>query len=207
MGGEEAAWESPPLLAAVRHALVLPAPARRPARALSRAASGGRAAATLAAHPHLQTDHGRDLGPVLFAYDGSDVARAAIAEAAHQLPARRRALVLTVWRTFNVGFVPEPDAQFNAACGGEVGQAAELTAARGAALAEAAGFRAQSAAAEGTPAWKAIMDAADDHNASLIVLGSHRRAGLGGLVAGSVAGDVASHSERPVLIVHQGAEA
>jgi nucleotide-binding universal stress UspA family protein len=51
------------------------------------------------------------------------------------------------------------------------------------------------------------MDAADDHNASLIVLGSHRRAGLGGLVAGSVAGDVASHSERPVLIIHQGAEA
>jgi nucleotide-binding universal stress UspA family protein/MFS family permease len=206
MGGEEPAWESPPLLAAVRHVLVLPAPTRRPARALSRAASGGRAAASLAAHPHLQTDHGRGAGPVLFAYDGSDVARAAIAEAAHQLPARRRALVLTVWRTFNVGFVPEPDAQFNAACGGEVGQAAEQTAARGAALAEAAGFRAQSAAAEGTPAWKAIMDAAEDHNASLIVLGSHRRAGLGGLVAGSVAGDVASHSERPVLIVHHGAD-
>jgi nucleotide-binding universal stress UspA family protein len=51
------------------------------------------------------------------------------------------------------------------------------------------------------------MDAADDHDASLIVLGSHRHAGLGGLVTGSVASDVASRSERPVLIVHRHAEA
>jgi nucleotide-binding universal stress UspA family protein len=36
-------------------------------------------------------------------------------------------------------------------------------------LAEAAGFR---------PTWKAITDAADDHGASLIVLGSRGRAGL-----------------------------
>ena len=38
---------------------------------------------------------------------------------------------------------------------------------------------AQAAAAEGAPAWKAIMDAADDHSASLIVLGSRRHGGLG----------------------------
>jgi nucleotide-binding universal stress UspA family protein len=144
---------------------------------------------------------------VLFAYDGSDVAKAAIAEAGHQLPARREAVVLTVWRTFNVGFVPEADARFDAACGGEVGQAAEQTAAHGASLAEAAGFRARAAAAEGTPAWKAIMDVADDHDASLIVLGSHRHAGLGGLVTGSVASDVASRSERPVLIIHRHGDA
>jgi len=205
MRGQDAAWADPPLLAAVRGGPAGPAPARRPARAWSRAASEGRVAASLAAHPIQQGAHG--LGPVLFAYDGSDVAKAAIAEAGHQLPARREALVLTVWRTFNVGFVPEPDAQFDAACGGEVGQAAEQTAAHGASLAEAAGFRARAAAAEGTPAWKAIMDAADDHDASLIVLGSHRHAGLGGLVTGSVASDVASRSERPVLIVHRHAEA
>jgi hypothetical protein len=35
-----------------------------------------------------------------------------------------------------------------------------------------------------------------------VVLGSHGRAGLGGLVAGSVASAVVSHSRRPVLIVH-----
>ena len=89
---------------------------------------------------------------------------------------------------------------FDAACAGEVMQAAEQTAAHGASLAEAAGFRAQAIAVEGTPIWKAIVKTADDHQASLIVLGSRGRAGLG-LVAGSVAGAVASRSLRPVFIV------
>jgi nucleotide-binding universal stress UspA family protein/MFS family permease len=204
MGGQEAAWPDPALLAAVRGGPARGAPTLRPARAFSRAASGSRAAAAHAAHPRGGPDG--MVGPVLFAYDGSDVAKAAIAEAGHQLPARRQAVVLTVWRTFNVGFVPEPGAQFDAACGGDVAQAAEQTAEHGATLAEAAGFRAQPAAAEGTPAWKAIIDAADEHDASLIVLGSHRHSGLGGLVAGSVASDVASHSERPVLIIHRHGE-
>jgi nucleotide-binding universal stress UspA family protein len=136
----------------------------------------------------------------VFAYDGSDLAKAAIAEAGRQLPAKRDALVLTVWRTFNVGFLPEPGAKFDAACADEVKQAAEQTAAHGASLAEAAGFRAQASAVQGTPIWKAIVDTADDHQASLIVLGSRGRAGLG-LVSGSVAGAVASRSPRPVLIV------
>ena len=205
MGGQEPAWKSPPLLAALRHGPGEPTMDRPPAHARARPGT----AASLTAHPHRPGDrgHGDRLGPVLFAYDGSDVAKAAIAEAGHQLPAKREALVLTVWRTFSVGFLPEPGTRFDAACGDDVGQAAEQTAAHGASLAEAAGFRAQAAAAEGTPAWKAIMNAADDHDASLIVLGSHRHAGLGGLVAGSVAGDVASRSERPVLIVHDHAAA
>jgi hypothetical protein len=88
---------------------------------------------------------------VVFAYDGSDLAGAAITEAGRQLPAKRDALVLTVWRTFNVGFVPEPGRDFDAACGDEVRRAAEHTAARGASLAEAAGFRAHGMAIEGTP--------------------------------------------------------
>jgi nucleotide-binding universal stress UspA family protein len=82
------------------------------------------------------------------------------------------------------------------------GRPAGPPAAHGAALAEAAGFRAQPLAVQGTPAGKAVIDAADDHDASLIVLGSHGRAGLGGRIAGSVAADVASRSQRPVLIVH-----
>jgi nucleotide-binding universal stress UspA family protein len=46
------------------------------------------------------------------------------------------------------------------------------------------------------------MDAGDDQDASLIILGSRGRAGLGGLLVGSVAGAVAARSRRPVLIVH-----
>ncbi len=202
MGGQEPAWDSPPLLAVLRHRA---APAE--AVTLTPAVAGGDGSRPLEAEPAgpspARPVHHRagEIGPVLFAYDGSDLAKAAITEAGHQLPRRREALVLTVWRTFNVGFIPEPDAQFDAACGDDVRQAAEQTAAHGAALADAAGFRAHAVAVEGTPEWKAVIDTAKEHDASLIVLGSHRRAGLGGLVAGSVSGDVTAHSPRPVLII------
>jgi nucleotide-binding universal stress UspA family protein len=201
MGGQEPGWESPPLLAALRPGAALPTLARTAAAA---ALSGGERLVTASAgYPRRPAVRGRErAGPVLFAYDGSPLAMAAIAEAGRQLPARRDAIVLTVWRTFIVGFIPEPGAQFDAACAGEVGQAAEQTAEHGTELAEAAGFRAQPLAVQGTPAGKAVIDAADDHDASLIVLGSHGRAGLGGRIAGSVAADVASRSQRPVLIVH-----
>jgi nucleotide-binding universal stress UspA family protein len=141
-------------------------------------------------------------GPVLFGYDGSGLAENAIAEAGRQLRAHRDALVLTIWEPFNVGFLPVREAGFNAAQAEEVRKAAEETAAHGAALARAAGFRAQSMAAEAAPTWKGIIDAADDHDASLIVLGSHGRTGLTGIVVGSVASAVAAHSRRSVLIVH-----
>ena len=85
----------------------------------------------------------------------------------------------------------------------EVRQAAERTAADGAALAERAGFRARSAAIEAAPAWKAIVDVAEEHDGSLIVLGSHGRKGLGSILIGSVAEAVAAHSPLPVLIVHR----
>ncbi len=202
MGGQEPAWYSPPLLAVLRHHAA-PAGAAAPAPALAGGDRSRRlgAASTSATWPHPVHHRPEEVGPVLFAYDGSDLAKAAIVEAGHQLPRRREALVLTVWRTFNVGFTPEPDAQFDAACGDEVGQVAQQTAARGAELADAAGFRARSLAVEGTPAWKAVIDTAKEQDASLIVLGSHRHAGLGGRLAGSVAGDVAARSPRPVLII------
>ena len=201
MGGQEPAWESPPLLAALRPGATLPT--RAAAAAAAALAGGGRLVTASAGLPRRHAAREQNsVGPVLFAYDGSRLAKAAIAEAGRQLPAGRDALVLTVWRTFNVGFIPEPGARFDAACADDVGQAAEQTAANGAALAEAAGFRAQPLAVQGTPADKAVIDTANDHDASLIVLGSHRRAGLGGRVAGSVAADVASRSQRPVMIVH-----
>jgi nucleotide-binding universal stress UspA family protein len=142
-------------------------------------------------------------GPVLFAYDGSDLAGNAITEAGRQLLADRDALVLTIWEPFNVGFLPVGGTGFDAAGADEVRTAAEKTAAHGASLAEAAGFRARGMAAEAAPTWKGIIDAADEHDASLIVLGSHGRSGLTGLVVGSVAGAVAAHSRRSVLIVHR----
>jgi nucleotide-binding universal stress UspA family protein len=145
-------------------------------------------------------------GPVLFAYDGSELAGHAIAEAGRQLRADRDSLVLTVWEPFDVGFFPVRDAGLNAAETEEVRKAAEETAAHGAALARAAGFRAVSMAAEAAPTWKGIVDAADEQDASLVVLGSHGRTGLTGMVVGSVAAAVAAHSRRSVLIVHHPAD-
>ena len=144
-----------------------------------------------------------DLGRVLFAYDGSDLAKLAIEEAGRQLEGGRDAVVVTVWREFVVGFIPPPGTKFDAAASDEVRRAAEETAAQGASMAQAAGFRAQSLALKEAPTWKGIARVADDRDASLIVLGSHGKSGLAGVFLGSVAGDVAAHSGRTVLIVHR----
>jgi nucleotide-binding universal stress UspA family protein len=142
-------------------------------------------------------------GPVLFAYDGSELAGHAITEAGRQLQAGRDAVVLTIWEPFNVGFLPVDGAVFDAAGADEVKAAAEKTALQGASLAEAAGFRVvETMTAEGAPTWQGITDAADSRDAALIVLGSHGRSGVTSLVVGSVAGAVAAHSRRSVLIVH-----
>jgi hypothetical protein len=50
--------------------------------------------------------------PILFAYDGSDQAKAAIREAAAQLPPSSRVLVLTVWQP-----QPQPSAALGFASG------------------------------------------------------------------------------------------
>jgi nucleotide-binding universal stress UspA family protein len=145
-------------------------------------------------------------GPVVFAYDGSDLAKNAITEAGRLLDGGGNALVVTVWQPFDVGFLPGAGVEFDAAQIADVRAAASRTAADGAALAEAAGFRAESAEIEVSPTWKGISKFADDHDARLIVLGSHGRNGFAGALVGSVAGSVAAHSRRSVLIVHRGGE-
>jgi hypothetical protein len=93
----------------------------------------------------------RAVGPVVFAYDGSELARLAIDEAGRQLGQGRDALVLTVWYPFDVGFVPAGAVRFDAAQISDVEKAAEQTAEEGASLAQAAGFNAHAAAVETAP--------------------------------------------------------
>ena len=83
-----------------------------------------------------------DVGLVLFAYDGSDLASLAIEEAGRQLEPGREAVVLTVWRPYAVGFIPARQVKFDEAASQEVGKAAKETAAQGASMAEAAVFSA-----------------------------------------------------------------
>jgi nucleotide-binding universal stress UspA family protein len=54
----------------------------------------------------------------------------------------------------------------------------------------------------GCPVWRTIVEAAIELGASIIVLGSHGRTGVGHPVLGSVAETVARHTDRPVLIAH-----
>jgi nucleotide-binding universal stress UspA family protein len=146
------------------------------------------------------TDNGPP-GLVLFAYDGSDQAKSAIREAACQLGAHRHAIVLSVWQPiaalpFGVARVPPPDLE------GDMEDEAAKVADEGARLARSVGFAARPLAETGNPVWRVIVDAADAHDAGIVVLGSHGRSGIGLVLMGSVASAVSQHTKRPVLIVH-----
>jgi nucleotide-binding universal stress UspA family protein len=153
--------------------------------------------------PTSAQSEGPAAGPVLFAYDGSELAAFAIEEAGGQLATGRDAVVVCIWQPAEVGFLPTDEQSFDALNAGEVRKAADETAAHGAALAQQAGFRSQSMTAEAAPTWKGIVNAAKERDASLIVLGSHRRAGLSGHLLGSVAAAVVAHSTISVLVVHR----
>jgi len=150
-------------------------------------------------------DHGHDdsQGPIVFAYDGSELAKLAIHDAGRLLAPGGDAVVLTVWQPFDVTFVPKVELRVNAADAAEVRDAAAQTASDGAALAKAAGFSARGEELQAAPTWKGILHAAEEHDASLIVLGSHGRTGLSGVLLGSVAEAVSAHSRRSVLIAHR----
>lgn len=184
LDGDSPAWYSPPLLARLRRLQ----PPQSPLVA------AGRAAPAPHRHPLTPT------GPVLFAYDGSELACHAIMQAAEQL-SPRDAVVVCVWQPVDVGFTPLDNQPFDADRASQVRLAAERTAAHGAALADGAGFRSCSVAIEASPTWKGIVEAADGHRASVIVLGPHRRNGLLGHLQGSVAAAVVAHTTIPVLLI------
>jgi nucleotide-binding universal stress UspA family protein len=141
-------------------------------------------------------------GLVLFAYDGSELAGLAIEQAAREIGTGRDALVLCVWQPADVGFAPINKRHFDADTAAEVQTAAEETAEYGVSLAVSKGFRARSLAVEAAPTWKGIVETAEEHHASLIVVGSHRRGGLVGHLHGNVAAAVVAHSASSVFIVH-----
>jgi nucleotide-binding universal stress UspA family protein len=149
-----------------------------------------------------------DNSAVLFAYDGSEFAKAAIAEAADQLRPGRRGIVLTVSYStegllfLGVGGLPA-DAPTVEGMIEDAERSAEKVAEEGAGLARDAGFDAEPEVVVGSPIWEQIVQSADRLDAGLIVIGSHGRTGLGQVMLGSVAAAVAQHSKRSVLIVHR----
>jgi nucleotide-binding universal stress UspA family protein len=141
-------------------------------------------------------------GPILFAYDGSEEAKAAIRQAGRQLRDGRPALVLTVWEP--LGNQPFAGAPGVPPVGLEQGVEREAlrVAGEGAGLARSAGFQAEPIAERGDPVWQRIIDAAEEYDAGIVVMGSHGRTGIPLVLLGSVAEATARHSARPVLIAH-----
>jgi nucleotide-binding universal stress UspA family protein len=138
--------------------------------------------------------------PILVAYDGSDYAKAAIEQAAGQLDNDRRAIVLTVWQPFGAAFVGVGIAPAGLEEGIE--KDARRVAEEGATLAREAGFDAEPVAERGDPVWQRIVEVANKRDVGTLVLGSHGTTGIERVLIGSVAGTVAAHTERPVLITH-----
>ena len=131
--------------------------------------------------------------PVLFAYDGLEGAKAAIRQAASQLQDGRRALVLTVWQPAG----PSPAGREN-----PIERDARRVAEEGARLARVHGFEAEATAERGQPVWERIVQSAEEHDASLVVLGAHWRDPRNPVPTGLVAAAAADHTARPLLIVH-----
>ncbi|MBN9622348.1 MAG: universal stress protein [Actinobacteria bacterium] len=146
--------------------------------------------------------------PILIAYDGSDFAKAAVREAADLFRGIRKAVVVTVFEPFaSIPFFGAAGLPVEQKTAEELLHAlragAERTAAEGCELARDGGLDAEPAVLEGTPVWEGIVNAAEEHDADLLVIGSRGLSGIKHVVLGSVAAAVAQHSRRSVLICHQ----
>jgi nucleotide-binding universal stress UspA family protein len=147
-------------------------------------------------------------GPVLFAYDGSTHARAAIDRAGTVLQPGP-AVVATAWTSFEDAAPAALMALPKDMVGEAVGtldeasrETAEQLAAEGAELARKAGFDAQPRAVRSRgPFFAALLEAADELDASAIVAGSRGRSALAAAVLGSVSTGMLHHTGRPVLVV------
>jgi nucleotide-binding universal stress UspA family protein len=151
---------------------------------------------------------------ILIAYDGSSNADAAISAAAKLMPPDASVVVLSVWEPLVVqalhaakfGALTPPFPSDVADDDQHSAHAARRLAEHGARLAGEAGFDARAlwAADERTIA-DALIEAADELDASLIVMGSRGLTGIRAFM-GSVSTHVLQHSHRPALIVPPSAE-
>ena len=140
-------------------------------------------------------------GPMLIAYDGSDSAQHAIDEAA-MLAAGAKAVVV---------YVREPLEAVAAHLEGHPAleeihagtqDAAERLAAEGADRARRAGLDAEARVVNAvTSTADSILAAAEELDASVIVVGSRGRRGVKSLLLGSVSHHVLHHARRPALVI------
>jgi nucleotide-binding universal stress UspA family protein len=153
----------------------------------------------------------REAAPVLIAYDGSEVARAAVRQAA-ELFAGRPALVATVWepglavvamgRPDALGMSTVPDPATVETIDRLQREHASTVAADGAELARSLGLAAApQAVPDGVDVADTLIDIARQRCAAVVVVGSHGISGLRSRLLGSVSRKLIEHCDRPVLVI------
>jgi nucleotide-binding universal stress UspA family protein len=145
--------------------------------------------------------------PAMFAYDASAPADHAIRTAATLLRPRP-ALLTTAWQsaTYAVGLallaVPDAVARKGAdELDNDSHRKAHAHATHGAALLGAAGWPCETAAPEARSAPSAIIGAANEHDAAIIVTGTRGHSRITAALIGSTAEGILRHADRPVLLV------
>ena len=153
----------------------------------------------------------RETGPVLIAYDGSEVCQVAVRHAA-DLFAGRPAVVVTVWEAGLAAYawayptgqpstlLPDP------ATVEELDrlrrERASTVAADGAELARSAGLDAEpQAVPDEVDVADRLIEIARERGAAVVVVGSHGISGLRKRLLGSVSRKLIEHCDRPVLVV------
>jgi nucleotide-binding universal stress UspA family protein len=146
------------------------------------------------------------MGPSLLCYDGSDEARHAIGVAGELLKGGP-AVVVTVWEPYGPSLLAPVGSTIGVASGlaKEFDEAsvelARKTADEGVSRAAAAGFEdPRLAIAHGKPR-DAILEAAEEYGAAVIVLGNRGQGGAESAIFGSVSTAVLHRSPVPVLVV------
>ncbi len=153
-------------------------------------------------------------GPVIFGYDGSDLAEHAVREAG-SLFANKQALIVSVWeagRAFEVASSPlrafeTPVAPLDEHTAFEVDQAmyddANQLAGRGAAVAREGGFEADAlAGADNKTVAETLVRLATECDAQAVVVGAHSKGPVKRAFLGSTSRHVTENAPCPVLVVH-----
>lgn len=155
----------------------------------------------------------RQEAPVLIAYDGSDVSRAAVRRAA-ELFGGRPAVVATVWEPGlaavpvalpdtmgGMGTLPPDPATIKAVDRAQREHASSV-AADGAEFARSVGLVAEPRAVpDEVDVADTLIDIARERGAAVVVVGSHGISGLRTRLLGSVSRKLIEHCDRPVLVI------
>ena len=153
-------------------------------------------------------------GPVIFGYDGSDLAEHAVREAG-SLFGNKRALIVSVWeagRAFETASSPvrafeTPAAPLEESTAFEVDQAnyddANQLAERGADIARQVGFEADAVAvADNKTVADTLVRLAKEFDGQAIVVGAHSGGRIKDFFLGSTTRHITERAPCPVLVVH-----